>query len=201
MMPNSDQQPPDSVLLQQLAGTGRSAEKAFELLYKRYRQTLLRFALGRGVDRSTAEDIVQNVFIKLQKQVKRSTEIGSAVAWLIKVTLNEVTDSFRASTRTVTMDDEGWDAMANHMVDPNACPYEALRKKGAQDCVDEAYRRFMKEHPGPANALLWSLRLNMSIAEIAQQIQRTERATTEHLSQARKKLNALIAPCLQHGSP
>jgi RNA polymerase sigma-70 factor (ECF subfamily) len=76
----------ESVLFDQLH---EGNPRAVEHLYERYRGRLLRFCIRLLGDDSIAEDIVQNVFEKLQKQSATIRSVDGLQSWLFTVARNE----------------------------------------------------------------------------------------------------------------
>lgn len=68
----------------------------FSELYERYATDVLRVAYYYLKDRQKAEDITQDVFVKLMTARPTLME-GKEKAWLLKVTLNKCRDSWRSA--------------------------------------------------------------------------------------------------------
>ncbi len=100
----------DSLLLR----TGRGDLEAFRLLIRRHQGSVTRFAsrLLNG-DRSTAEDIGQEAFIRLFRAAKSYSARGEMRAFLLTTTRNLCRDHYRRERST-----EGLDTILNH-VDPS----------------------------------------------------------------------------------
>jgi RNA polymerase sigma-70 factor (ECF subfamily) len=90
----------DAALLETFRSQGDAG--AFEALVDRYQAALLRHARALLGDRSRAEDVVQEAFLRL---VQRPPELPSdgagahLAAWLHRVTRNLCMDAMRAETR------------------------------------------------------------------------------------------------------
>lgn len=82
--------------------------EALDALAARHRPTVLRTARHLLGDAELAEDVTQDVFIRLQASLpgfRGDAELGT---WLYRVTLNLCRDQFRRRRhRTVDVDDEG----------------------------------------------------------------------------------------------
>lgn len=63
------------------------------------RERLLVFVTGRVADRSDAEDIVQDVFIKVGKSIGGLRDSKRLEAWIYQVTRNAIVDHHRAAAR------------------------------------------------------------------------------------------------------
>lgn len=70
-------------------------EQEFVAAFERHKDRVYRLALNYTKSRTDAEDISQNVFMKLLDQPAREPEYEKA--WLIRVTINECKNLLRAS--------------------------------------------------------------------------------------------------------
>ena len=73
-----------------------ASSAGFSELYERYATDVLRVAYYYLKDRQKAEDITQDVFVKLLT-ARPSLMEGKEKAWLLKVTLNKCRDSWRSA--------------------------------------------------------------------------------------------------------
>ncbi|KGR79829.1 RNA polymerase sigma factor [Ureibacillus manganicus] len=73
-----------------------------------YSDTLIRIAVQQTKNMSEAEDIVQEVYMKLMRQKKPFDSEAHLKAWLIKVTFNKCKDYFKSSRvkKTVPITEE-----------------------------------------------------------------------------------------------
>src|ERR1700741_4119036 len=84
-------------------------EQAFETLFKRHRQKILRVVLRYAHVREDAEDIVQQSFQKAFVHLHRFEGKSSFSTWLTRITINEALMFLRRSRglREVSIDDLG----------------------------------------------------------------------------------------------
>ncbi len=75
-------------------------EAAFVCLVKKYEEGLLKFAASMTGDPSAAQDIVQDVFLKLLKQPPKFYFKDSLRPWLYRLTRNRTLDYLRKAGRT-----------------------------------------------------------------------------------------------------
>src|SRR6195952_5408548 len=75
----------ESTLISLLA---QNSEYAFQLLFDRYRDTIYKVAMMYVKSPVIAEEIVQDVFLKLWFQRKNLQEIRSLESWLFTLTKN-----------------------------------------------------------------------------------------------------------------
>jgi len=85
----------DQQLAQQMA---EGDQEAFELLVTRYHGPLLSYVAQQLKDRSKAEDIVQETFIRLIRHLQRYGELEQLRPWLYKVALNLCRDYWRTAS-------------------------------------------------------------------------------------------------------
>lgn len=77
-----------------------SGEQDMETLIATHESCLLRYAAGIVGDRHSAQDVVQNVFIKLFRQWQPGLQPSSSIrSWLYRVTHNEAIDHLRREKR------------------------------------------------------------------------------------------------------
>ena len=75
---------------------GRMDDERFEALYTRYANDVLRVSFFYLGDRQQAEDVTQDVFVRLLTNAP-DLEPGKEKAWLLKVALNRCRDLWRAA--------------------------------------------------------------------------------------------------------
>ena len=68
---------------------------AFEAFVHRYHGPLLRFLIRQLIDASKAEDLTQETFLRLMKQVKKSDVPNQVKPWIYRVALNLCRDHWR----------------------------------------------------------------------------------------------------------
>jgi RNA polymerase sigma-70 factor (ECF subfamily) len=86
-----------------------------ETLYLRHARAVLRFAWGLCGDRSRAEDIVSETFVRILTRAPR-IETQTALAYLLAVARNVFLGGARARRQEVPLPDE----VQSHVVDPAA---------------------------------------------------------------------------------
>ncbi|HEX6222943.1 MAG TPA: sigma-70 family RNA polymerase sigma factor [Chryseolinea sp.] len=70
---------------------------------------LATFVYKKVKDRQTAEDIVQDVFIKIHTKASLLRESEKISAWIYQITRNAVADHFRANARTIRPVNVDWE--------------------------------------------------------------------------------------------
>lgn len=78
--------------------------------YTTIREELVKFVFRKVNDRALAEDIVQDVFLKIHAksgQIRNTEKISS---WIFQITRNAIIDYYRDKSRTVNPVDIDWDS-------------------------------------------------------------------------------------------
>jgi RNA polymerase sigma-70 factor (ECF subfamily) len=87
----------------------RGDERAFNLIVRAYETPVYNYVLRLVGDRSLAEDLTQEVFLRVYQGLPRFSLRCRFTTWLFQVTKNRVLDELRASERrpraVVTLDD------------------------------------------------------------------------------------------------
>ena len=87
----------------------RGDERAFSLIVRAYETPVFNYVLRLVGDRSLAEDLTQEVFLRVYQGLPRFSARSLFTTWLFQVTKNRVLDELRATERRpralVTIDD------------------------------------------------------------------------------------------------
>lgn len=125
---------------------GRPGREALETIVSTYERPLLVYVTRITGNASIAEDIVQEVFIKLSGHWRGSMEPGPQIsAWLYKVAHNEAIDALRRERRRGALHQAHAEAVGE-TVPPsegqgrNPLPDEAQRVRDALDALSERER-------------------------------------------------------------
>jgi RNA polymerase sigma-70 factor (ECF subfamily) len=81
---------------------GERREEAWAVFESRYREVIHRWCLRRGLPAEAAEDLTQEILLKLFRELPRYTHVsqqGHFRSWLKAVVNNAVTDSWRRQRR------------------------------------------------------------------------------------------------------
>ena len=95
--------PADEAIIQLVqAGQG---QEAFERLVPAYRRRVFGLAYSILRDRAAAEDLAQEVFVKLWQALPRYDGRARLSTWIYAITRNAAVSALRARRRTVSMSD------------------------------------------------------------------------------------------------
>lgn len=147
---------------------------------KRYGQMIYRLALSRLGNREDAEDVTQEVFMRLLRQTNAFVSAEHEKAWLLRVTINTsinyATTAYRRHHASFT------DELAAVTADPNSVVYEG---------EDEALLLMQQLPAKYRQALHLFYYEELSVAEIATVLGSKEGTVKSLLHRGRNKLKLL----------
>ena len=140
---------------------------AMDRLIGRYRQTLFSWLVGMTGNRADAEDLFQDIWVKIIRNAGRFSNV-SFKSWMWKIARNVLIDFRRKRRAEVSLDavdDEDDAPMVEQLVSPDASPAQRVE-------LDDMTRRVMRAVAGlPAvqrEVFLMRTQGNLSFAEIAE---------------------------------
>lgn len=78
----------------------KKSDNSIEKIWNEYYDQLLLFIIKRVSDKAIAEDILQNVFVKILFNIKSLKDNTKMKNWLFQITRNEIINYFRESKAT-----------------------------------------------------------------------------------------------------
>lgn len=155
-----------------------SCSLSFDELYKLYATDILRVSYYYLGSRELAEDVTQDVFVKLIIN-KPILEQGKEKSWLLKVAMNRCRDLWRSSwIKKVILGHPGFECFP--------APDE-IGKLADQSALSEAVSRLKPEFK---EVVLLFYYQGFSVSEIAEMLQIAEGTVSSRLSRARERLQA-----------
>jgi RNA polymerase sigma factor (sigma-70 family) len=160
-----------------------SRVQMMEAVMAEHETALLRYAARIVNNPLTAEDVVQNVFIKLFKVWKKGMKPSKKLkGWLYRVTHNEAVDFVRRESRLKVLHTKQADQQAVECSDGIHCPAPV------EDKVEQVLALLSKLHPREQQVVVLRLQEGMSYREISEVTGRTEGRVGSILHGAVKKL-------------
>ena len=98
-------------LEQLVVRTGRGDREAFALLYGRARRAVYALALSLLHDAHEAQDVAQDVFVRVWEGAPAYRPQGSPMAWLLTIARNLALSRLRRGVRRVELGEEEWNAI------------------------------------------------------------------------------------------
>ncbi len=159
---------------------GGSAMSTFEELYEKYAGDVLRVSYFYLGDKQRAEDVCQDVFVRLMTNAPELTE-GREKAWLLKVALNRCRDLWRGAwVKRVVLGSPTFELIP--------APDETDRKDD-----EEAMMVAIHELAAPfREVILLHYYQGYGISEIAEMMDLPEGTISSRLSRGRKKLESIL---------
>ena len=153
----------------------------FEQLYAQYADDVLRMAYFYLADQQKAEDVCQDVFVKLYTRGEAIAP-GREKAWLLRVTVNCCRDLWRSAwLKRVVLGAPTLDIMP--------AQEESIEQREEKAELMRAVQKL----PAPfKETILLHYYQDMGISEIAQMLNLPEGTISSRLSRARKKLESLL---------
>ncbi len=123
------------------------AEEAYETLLLRFQQPVYNLALRLLNDPSDASDVVQEVFLKVFRNVGHFRGQSSLKTWIFRIAINEAHNQrrwfFRHRHREVGMEDEQDDSrcQADVLADSGQSPFDYVFDQEKQVMIEDALAR------------------------------------------------------------
>ena len=150
------------------------SEGAYEILLSRFQQPVYNLALRLLNDTSDAADVVQEVFLKVFRNVGHFRGQSSLKTWIYRITVNEAHNQrrwfFRHRQREVGLDEEPEEARSMAQVLPGGkpSPYDYVFDRERQDMIETA---LSKINPTFREAVVLRDIADLSYDEIADVLQ------------------------------
>jgi len=153
-----------------------------EKIWNEHAGRIRTFIRRRIVDSSLVDDLLQEVFVKVQSRIETLKDEDRLQAWLYQITRNIILDHFRRRTPEEELL-EGMDVpatAASHI-------HEELA-----DCVRPMMKRLPAEYRIP---LTWSDLEGLPQKEVAQKLGMTLSATKSRIQRGRERLRTIFDEC------
>ena len=172
---------PDPAILRKAQ---RGDERAFSIIVRTYETPVYNYVLRLVHDRSLAEDLTQEVFLRVFQGLPRFSLRCKFTTWLFQVTKNRVLDELRASERRpralVAIDD--------------IAPLEVLDAPVERlEAIDALWRAVEELNPDLKMALLLRDVVGMPYSEIADSLEVTLATVKWRIHKARDEVQLALA--------
>ena len=172
--------PADQAIIQ-LVQAGRGQE-AFERLVPAYRRRVFGLAYSILRDRAAAEDLAQEVFVKLWQALPRYDGRAQLSTWIYAITRNAAVSALRARRRSVSLSDAA--VMAE---------VEGLAAEPDAAAGDEQLRRRIEALPEKQRQAVTLYYLDeRTVDEVAEMMGLPANTVKTHLHRARASLAAAL---------
>jgi RNA polymerase sigma-70 factor, ECF subfamily len=139
------------------------------------------FVYKRVKDKALTEDIVHDVFLKVQAKIHQVKESDKLFGWIYQVTRNTITDHFRKHSKEINLKDIDWDSGP-----PNF-----------NDCVTDAINELIPTLPDKYRIPLEMTEFqNFSQLEVADMLNLNYTTAKARIQRARQMLRAKLEQIL-----
>ena len=180
--------------VQLMLSVQKGDRNAFDDLMRKYYARILNFAYRLIGNRQLAEDISQDVFMKVYKSAARYQPRSKFQTWLYTIAKNTCLNEMRRHRGQVVSLDEPLDTEAGELQkevpDPDADPAAAYLQKEQEKQVRAAIDELPENQK---MAVILSRYENFSYAEIAATLEVTDKAVKSLLSRAKVNLKHKLA--------
>jgi RNA polymerase sigma-70 factor (ECF subfamily) len=107
-------------------GVSLSPVERAAALYEAHRLAIYRFLAGQGLDIGTAQELTQDVFVRLFVAIDRGTEILSEQSWLYSVASKLAVDYWRREGRPMWVELDAIPALAESLASQEPTPEAAV---------------------------------------------------------------------------
>lgn len=168
-----------------LAGIAAGNEAAFRHLFDRYRARIYTYALRLSENTSMADEVVQDVFLKVWLKRKTLSEVENFSAWLHAIARNRMFDMMKLQAREMKTRET-----APLEEDPNNAELSLLEKE-QQLLLKDALAKL-----SPRQQLIYNLSRNqgMKHEEIAHTLNISRNTVKTHLVHALRVIRDHISP-------
>ena len=139
------------------------------------------FIYKRVRDKALTEDIVHDVFLKVQSKIHQVKETDKLFGWIYQVTRNTITDHYRKNAKSINPKDIDWESAP-----PNF-----------NDCVSNAINELIPTLPEMYRVPLEMTEIqNMSQLEVAEKLGLNYTTAKARVQRARQMLRAKLEEIL-----
>jgi RNA polymerase sigma-70 factor (ECF subfamily) len=176
------------------------SERAYETLLLRFQQPVYNLALRLLNDPSDASDVVQEVFLKIFRNVGHFRGQSSLKTWVFRITINEAHNQrrwfFRHRNREVGIDDETDDSRsrAEVLADAGQSPFDYVFDQEKQALIEAALARI---NPTFRAAVVLRDITDLSYEEIAEVLQVSLGTVKSRILRGREALRQELGRRLQ----
>lgn len=173
---------------QLVADIRRDDQVAYRSLYERYADAIFRFLWRKTRDRETAEDLVQECFVRLWNHRAKLDDQQSIKAWCYQVANNLAIDHLRKKVSGLEQVDTDWEAQMG----TTSLDEEAFQRR-------ERIRQAVADLPVSQRQVFWLCRYEgLKYAEAAQVLEISIKTVENHMNRALKKLRGSLKELFIH---
>ena len=167
----------------------RQDETAWQLLVERHSHRVLNIAYQFTGRREEAEEIAQEIFLRVFRSLHRFDQSTSFLPWLVRVSRNLCIDEYRSRVREKAAL-VGEEPDPERTADPRSSPERSLREREQEERIRIALQRLPEDL---RVALVLRDLQGLSYSEIAVSMQVAEGTVKSRIHRARLELAEVLA--------
>ncbi len=153
-----------------------------EHIWHEFAQKLGQFIRSRVADPASAEDILQDVFVRIQKKLGKLRDPAKLQGWLYLITRNAIIDHYRTRKETVEV--------------PEFLAAEPNSDEPELEELKAAFRRMIYSLPEPyREALLFTVFDGLTQQQLAERVGISLSAAKSRVQRGREQLKAMLEEC------
>ena len=181
-------QPTDNELMQMFAD--QDDQVAFERLYYKYKEALIRFSYGYMFNQFKAEEIVHDTFLKVHRYKKKYDPQKSFRTWLWTICKNTNLDALDKNPKRP---DENFDDLESELISLDESTLDKLVKESTQEHISEIVRTLPLSQ---REALLLWMNDDLNFEEMGSILQKSPQAVKNLVHRAKIGLKAKLGDSL-----
>ena len=150
------------------------------LVWNQTQDKLKSFIVRYTKDKSAADDIIQDVFLKVHSRIGQLKESEKLVGWIFQITRNTITDYFRTKGKAINLNEVDWEEDRNSL---NDCVVTCLQDM--MTTLPEKYRYVLElTELNNLSQLDLAKALNISYSGAKSRVQRARQMLKEKMDTA-----------------
>jgi len=180
-------------LVADLKGGGNLARAAVAEIFRQLQPRALRYLLRNGADAATADDLCQDLFVRIMEKIDDYRGDARFDAWAFGILRNMWIDRLRTNVRMVALPEDGEIEIGQHVQFTTADRHSnVLAEKRAISALDA----FALADPASAHLLELRVFEGWDYDALATYYGTTPAAMRERVSYVRKKLERFLGPLI-----
>jgi RNA polymerase sigma-70 factor (ECF subfamily) len=159
-------------------------EVAFEVLFHKYKDKLYSFLIHLGNSASAAEDVLQDVFMKIWDRRTQLGDIDNFNAYLFRMAANQAINLMRRQSREIKILDE----LRLYTIDENGTA-QAMTEKEVQETLAKALATLPQQQ---YKVFMLSREHGLKYDDIASEMGISSATVRNHMVQALKKIRIYL---------
>lgn len=153
-----------------------------EQIWHEFAENLARFIRARVSTPATTEDILQDVFVKIQRRLSQLQDPAKLESWLYTIARNAIIDHYRTRKETVEV--------------PESLPAEPQADDGELEALKASFRRMIYSLPDPyREAIVLTELEGLTQPELAARLGMSLSGAKSRVQRGRAQLKSMLDEC------